>query len=152
MPLKMPKLYIKKKCYGVNKWMLENLDDIDLLYEVGVLLSCHEIEHCSCCKHWSKWCLEILINRWDEIRHINFFDAIKIIKQSRFFFTNDFLNRYREGNKQKVQSIVRFYKLTDEPLQAIYENKELFDIFNLNLFLIKEYIYSLVRNTDDSLI
>ena len=66
----MPKLYIKKKCYGVNKWMLENLDDIDLLYEVGVLSSCHEIEHCSCCKHLLKWCLGILINRWDEIRYI----------------------------------------------------------------------------------
>ena len=111
MPLKMPKLYIKKKCYEVNKWMLENLDDTDLLYEVGVLSSCHEIEHCSCCKHWLKWCLEILINRWDEIRYINFFNAIKIIKQNRFFFTDDFLNRYREENEQKVQSMLDFINL-----------------------------------------
>ena len=44
--------------------------DIHLLYEVGVLSSCHEIEHCSCCKHLLKWCLGILINRWDEIRYI----------------------------------------------------------------------------------
>ena len=43
MPLKMRKLYLKKKCYRINKWMLENLGDIDLLYEIGILSSCHEI-------------------------------------------------------------------------------------------------------------
>ena len=48
----MPKLYMKKKCYGVNKWMLENLDDINLLYEIGVLSNCYEMKN-------------ILMNRWD---------------------------------------------------------------------------------------
>ena len=100
------------------------------LYEVGVLLSCHEIEHCSCCRHLLKWCLEILCNRWDEIRFINFFDAMKVIKQNRSFFGNDVLNRYWEQNEEKVKSIISFYKNTDEPFQAIYENKELFEIFN----------------------
>ena len=75
-----------------------------------------------------KWCLKILISRWDEIRYINFFDAIKDIKQNRAFFKNDFLKKYWEENEEKVQSIIRFYKLTDKPLEAIYENKEHFDI------------------------
>ena len=119
MPLKMPRLYIKKKCYGVNRWMLENLDDIDLLYEVGILPSCNEIKHCSCCKHLLKWCLQILQYRWDEIRFINFFEAMKVIKQNKSFFTNDFYNRYWEENEKKVLSIISFYKNTDELLQAI---------------------------------
>ena len=72
--------------------------------------------------------MKILINRWDEIRYINFFDAIKDIKQNRAFFKNDFLKKYWEENEEKVQSIIRFYKLTDEPLQANYENEEHFDI------------------------
>ena len=147
----MLRLYIKKKCYGVNRWMLENLDAIDLLYEVDVLSSCNEIKHCSCCKHLLKWCLEILQNRWEEIRFINFFDAMKVIKQNKSFFTNDFYHRYWEENEKNVLSIISFYKNTDEPLQAIYENKELFDIFNYYILLIKHYIHSLVINTDNSL-
>ena len=52
----MPKLYIvhAKKCFGLKKWMLENLDDIDLLYEVGVLSNSHEIEKCNCCRRLLK--------------------------------------------------------------------------------------------------
>ena len=122
------KIIFKEKCYRAHKWMLENLGDIDLLNEIGVLSSCHEIKKCDCYRHLLKWCLKILINRWDEIRYINFFDAIKDIKQNRAFFKNDFLKKYWEENEEKVQSIIRFYKLTDKPLEAIYENKEHFDI------------------------
>ena len=92
----MPRLQIKNKRFGVNRWMLENLDDIDLLYEVCILSSCDEIKHCSCHKHLLKWCLEILQNRWDEIRFINFFDALKVLEQNKLFFTIDFYNWYWE--------------------------------------------------------
>lgn len=90
----MPRLQIKNKRFGVNRWMLENSDDIDLLYEVCILSSCDEIKHCSCRKHLLKWCLEILQNRWDEIRFINFFDALKVLEQNKLFFTIDFYNWY----------------------------------------------------------
>ena len=90
MPLKMPKLYMKKKCYGVNKWMLENLDDINLLYEIGVLSNCYEMKN-------------ILMNRWDEIRYINFFDAMKILKKNKELFSDDFFISYWEKNEQKVK-------------------------------------------------
>ena len=90
MPLKMPKLYMKKKCYGVNKWMLENLDDINLLYEIGVLSNCYERKN-------------ILMNRWDEIRYINFFDAMKILKQNKEIFSDDIFISYWEKNEQTVK-------------------------------------------------
>lgn len=90
MPLKIPKLFMKKKCYGVNKWILENLDDINLLYEIGVLSNCYEMKN-------------ILMNRWDEIRYINFFDAMKILKQNKELFSDDFFISYWEKNEQKVK-------------------------------------------------
>ena len=86
----MPKLYMKKKCYGVNKWMLENLDDINLLYEIGVLSNCYERKN-------------ILMNRWDEIRYINFFDAMKILKQNKEIFSDDIFISYWEKNEQTVK-------------------------------------------------
>ena len=147
----MPRLQIKNKRFGVNRWMLENLDDIDLLYEVCILSSCDEIKHCSCRKHLLKWCLEILQNRWDEIRFINFFDALKVLEQNKLFFTIDFYNWYWEKNEEKVFNLISFYKQTDEAILAILYNKELFEKFNYFMFFIKQYIYSLVKNTDNSL-
>ena len=97
----MPRLQIKNKCFGVNKWMLENLDDIDLLYDVCILSSCDEIKHCSCCKHLLKWCFQILQNRWDEIRFINFFDAMKVLEQNKSVFTINFYNWYWEKDEEK---------------------------------------------------
>ena len=123
MPLVMPRLQIKNKCFGFNRWMLENFDDIDLLYEVCILSSCNEIKHCPCYKHLLKWCLQILQNRWDEIRFINFFDAMKVLEQNKSFFTIDFYNWYWEKNEEKVLNLISFHKKTDEPLLAIVDNK-----------------------------
>ena len=80
----------KKKCYGVTKWMLENLDDIDLLYQIGVLSNCYEMKN-------------ILMNRWDEIRYINFFDAMKILKQNKELFSDDFFISYWEKMSKKLR-------------------------------------------------
>ena len=147
----MPRLQIKNKCFSVNRWMLENLDDIEFLYKVCILSSCYEIKHCSCCKHLLKWCLQILPNRWDEIRFINFFNAIKVLEQNKSFFTIDFYNWYWEKNEEKVLDLISFHKKADELLLAIVDNKELFEKFNYFMFFIKQYTYSLVKNTDNSL-
>ena len=83
-------MHEKKKCYGVTKWMLENLDDIDLLYQIGVLSNCYEMKN-------------ILMNRWDEIRYINFFDAMKILKRNKEIFSDDIFISYWEKNEQTVK-------------------------------------------------
>ena len=97
MPLKkMPKLNIKNKCFGVARWMYRDLDDIDLLCKICVLSNCSEIQHCTCCRHLLKWCLDILMNRWDEIRSINFWDAMKIVKDNKDLFPEDIYLHYWE--------------------------------------------------------
>ena len=54
-------------------------------------------------------------------------------------------------NEEKVFNLISFYKQTDEAILAILYNKELFEKFNYFMFFIKQYIYSLVKNTDNSL-
>ena len=93
---KMPKLNIKNKCFGVARWMYRDLDDIDLLCKICVLSNCSEIQHCTCCRHLLKWCMDILMNRWGEIRSINFWDAMKIVKDNKDLFSEDIYLHYWE--------------------------------------------------------
>lgn len=75
---------IHSKTYGVTKKEYEELDDIDLLIEVGFLIQCKQIGFCRTCKKLLKFCLTILVNHWDEIRFINLFEAIQ--KNCKGFF------------------------------------------------------------------
>ena len=54
------------KSYGVAKY--EKFDDIDLLCEIGFLIQCDVIDRCCACRQLPKFCIKILLNRWDEIR------------------------------------------------------------------------------------
>ena len=60
------------KTYGVTKREYEMFDDIDLLIEVGFLIQCEAIDRCGTCRKLLRFCLQILIDCWDEIRFINF--------------------------------------------------------------------------------
>ena len=58
----MPKLSMKPRSYGVNRWMYQDLDDVDLLIEISFSSNCSKTI-CDVCKHLLKWCLDILMNR-----------------------------------------------------------------------------------------
>ena len=69
------------------------------------------IDGCRACRHLLKFCIKILLNRWDEIRFIDFFDALKIIKDNKDFFKKaDILLNWRE-NREIVKDILREYYL-----------------------------------------
>ena len=65
----------------------------------------------SCLQTLLKFCIKILLNRSDEIRFIDFFDALKIIKDNKDFFKKaDILLNWRE-NREIVKDILRKYYL-----------------------------------------
>ena len=114
--LDMPKISKRKtrvdlgKSYGVTKYEYEQLDDIDLLCEVDFLIRCDKIDKCHSCRKLLRFCLKILINRWDEIRFLNFFEALKIIKDYKsFFITTNF--------------VLHWYSKKDIVIDLIKENK-----------------------------
>ena len=74
------------RSYGVTKNEYEMSDYIELLMEMGFLIQCDTIDRCCACRHLLKFCIKILLSRWDEIRFIIFFDALKIIKDNKNFF------------------------------------------------------------------
>ena len=115
--LDMPKISKRKtrvdlgKSYGVTKYEYEQLDDIDLLCEVGFLIRCDKIDKCRSCRKLLRFCLKILINRWDEIRFLNFFDALKIIKDYKSFFITTNFVLYRYSKKDIVIDLIKENKV-----------------------------------------
>ena len=86
---------LDRNSFGVNRWQYEELDNIDLLCEIGVLSNCKYIDRCCACKHLLRFCISILMNRLGEFRYINFFDAMKVIKNSsKLFYTSQVLNHW----------------------------------------------------------
>ena len=128
--------------------MYEELDDIDLLCEIGVLSNCKEIGRCCPCRHLLRFCISILMNRWDEFRYINFFDPMKVIKHSiKLFMTSIVLDHWVD-NKKKVKKLIRLYKKNKEdPMEAINKYRFLFEESIKINSILKEHIRSLVINT-----
>ena len=75
-----------RKRFGVCRWQYEKLDEIDLLIKTGILSNCKLIDRCRPCRHNLRFCLQVLMNKWDEFRFISFQDALKIVKSNQKMF------------------------------------------------------------------
>ena len=109
------------KSYGVTRYQYEMLDDIELLCEIGFLINCEIIDKCCSCRHLLKFCITILLNKWDEIHFIDFFDVLKVVRNYKDFFKNtDFVLHWHE-KRHIAKNLIREYKnnLDKDPVQLI---------------------------------
>ena len=116
---KPSRIDLHSKTYGVTKKEYEMLDDIDLLIEVGFLIQCEAVDRCGTCRKLLRFCLKILINRLDEIRFINFFDAIEMVKNCKSFFKMVDILEHRRLNRTLVKNFLREYKLKNNADELI---------------------------------
>ena len=107
---RVKRIDFERNSFGVTKWMYKELDDIDLLCEIGILSNCKEIARCHPCRYLLRFCVSILMNRLDEFRFINFFDAMKVIRNSRKLFTTSTVLDHWVNNKKRVKKLIRLYK------------------------------------------
>ena len=84
----MPKMNFNKGLFGVRKWEYEKLYDIDLLCEISIFSSCEITGLCRVCKKHLKWCIDILMLRWDNTKNIDFYSALEVVKNNKHFFNN----------------------------------------------------------------
>ena len=145
---KVKKLDFRRNSFGVTKWMYEELDDIELLCELGVLSNRKQIATCQPCRHLLRFCISILINRWDEFRYINFFDAVKVIRNSKNLFATSIVLDHWVDNKKKAEKLMKIAKTTKEPMKAINKYRYIFEESIKINSIIKEHIRSLVVNTN----
>ena len=97
--VRQTRIDLGRNCFGVTRWQYEELDEMDLLCEIGVLSNCKDISQCRNCTHLLRFCISILMDRWDEFRYINFFDAMKVIKNSSKLFKLSIVLDHRTSKK-----------------------------------------------------
>ena len=88
------------------------------------------------------------MNRRDEFRYINFFDAMKVIRNSRNLFTTSIVLDHWVKNKKRVKKLMTLQKKKEEPMEAINKYKFLFEESIKINSVIKEHIRLLVINTN----
>ena len=137
-----------RKRFGVTKWQYDQLNEIDLLIEIGILSNCKMIGSCRVCRHLLRFCIDILMKKWDEFRFINFFDPMKIIKNNeKMFKTSIVLNHYTD-NRKLLKKIVRQSRIEKNHYELIRKHKDSFIESIENNEKLKAYLHNLVGNTD----
>ena len=111
------------KCNGVTKYQLELLDDIKLLCKIGFLINCEMIDKCHSCRQLLKFCIKILLKRWDEIRFINFFDALKILTQYQELFNEYNFVQCWHKDRLVVKKMIKEFKnnINNNPPQIMID-------------------------------
>lgn len=154
--LDMPKISKRKtradlgKSYRVTKIEYEQLDDIELLCEVCFLIQCKKIDRCCACRKLLRFCLKMLINRWDEIRFINFFDALKLIKEHKNYFSTASFVLYWYDRKSTVRNLIREGRVKkDIADKSVLDKYQYLFYDSIDIYSIMiDQIRLLVTNTD----
>ena len=88
---KIPAFFLEgfnRGLFGGRKWQYAKLDDIDLLCEISIFSSCKIDGLCRVCSKHLRWCIEILMTRWDFSTNIDFYSALEVAKNNRQFFND----------------------------------------------------------------
>ena len=84
----MSKVNYARGLFDIGKWRFSRMDDINLLCEISIFLSCSWPGLCRPCKKHITWCLEMLQLRWNCIEYIDFYSVLELIKNKRQFFND----------------------------------------------------------------
>ena len=140
------KIYVDRGRYGVCKKECYHFDCINLCLEMLILLNCEFIGKYRPCTNILKWIIEILYEKWDNIRFINFEKALEIAKNLKI--SNSLLVNYYQQQKKEIKDICKKAKVADN-YDVINENEDFFVNRNDLYEQQRDFIYSIIRAGDD---
>ena len=126
------KIDFGRKRYGAAKWQYENFDCVDLYIELLILLNCQFIDRC-------RWIIEILHDKWDNVRFIDLDEALKMANFLKKSVSKSVLLEHFTSNCRLLKWIIRTvkkYKKGKTAKDIIFDNEFFF------LYGIKKYIHA----------
>lgn len=146
---KSTRMDFAKNSFGVRRWEYhEKLDEIDLLIEIGILSNCKIINRCRPCRFLLRHAIDFCMIKWDKFCFINFFDALKIIKQNNKLFKSSIVLDHYIDNKELIKKIIKLFRYEKSPNEAIRKYRDFFIEAIGKNEKIKQYIHDLVKNRD----
>lgn len=83
------------------------LDIPELLCELGIFASCRWPNGvCRICRKRLIWCLEILIDKWNFKKYIDFKDALRLLNKDMSLFNRSLSFGYTYVRKEKILQLL----------------------------------------------
>ena len=104
------KIDFGRKRYGATKWQDENFDCVNLYIKLLISLNCQFIDRSRPCRHFLRWIIEILHDKWDNIRLIDLDEALKMANFLKKSVSKSVLLEHFTSNHRLLKQIIRTVK------------------------------------------
>ena len=84
----------------------EKLDCVDSYIELLILINCCFLNKCRPCRHHLKYVIDLLIEKWDDIRFIKFEDALELAKYLKTFVPSSFVLDHYQINRKLLKKMI----------------------------------------------
>ena len=142
------KIEISRGRYKVCKYQYWKLDCLDLFIELLILLNCKILGTCRPCTNLLRFVVETLRNKWDDIRFIDFEEALALAKDIKTLVPRSVLLDHYTKNRDNIKYMCKKAKILDE-LAIIVENQKHFFDGEAKHLKIRNLIYNLIKNRGD---
>lgn len=143
------RMEFKKKRFGVAKWHYKQLDCIDLFIKLLILTSCQLMDKCRPCRHLLRFRVNVLRSKWDDIRFIDFDEALALAKYLKVFMQYSVSLEHYKMNWSLFKKNDK--KSTDKKnaLDVLSDNT-LFFLEGIGKHLhIRTFLYNIIASTKD---
>ena len=116
----------RKKRYGVARWQYEKLDCIDLYMEMLILINCRFIGTCHPGTSLLKWILDTLNRKWDNIRFIEFEEAIHLANFLKTIVPKDVVLQHFKIHRTLLKRMIHKARNEKNHKEVLFQNKFFF--------------------------
>ena len=127
----------------------EKLDCVDSYIELLILINCCFIDKFRPCRHHLKYVIDLLIEKWDDIRFIKFEDALELAKYLKTFVPSLVVLDHYQINRKLLKKMIAKARIEKKTLDALLENKP-FSLQGIgkNLYA-RTFIYNMLASNKD---
>ena len=146
------KIDMARRRYGIAKWQYETFDCVDLYIELLILINCQFIDKCRPCCHLLKWVIDILLDKWDTIKFIEFEEALKMANRLKKAFATSATIEHFKSNRKCLKHMIRYAKKNKKgktTKDVIFMNKSFF-MESINKYIqTGEFIFNIISTNND---
>ena len=108
------------------------------------MLNCNFKGKCKTCTYIIKWIIDILTQKWDTIRFIDFYLAMQLANEFKILVDKSPLVEFYVEQQKRLSEICKRAKY-DCDLHLVLENKDFFIESNENHFALRKFIFEKIR-------
>lgn len=111
--------------------------------------NCQFIDKCWPCRHLLKFVIDVLRNKWDDIRFIDFYEALAVAKYIKALVLYSVLLEHYKINRPLFKKMISKARIEKNTLDCLSDNK-LFFLEGIGKYLhVRTFIYNIIASTND---